>query len=104
MLDEIVTETTRPDAPGADKSLFGDAEDETPPSAEEQDADKEAAQEPQGSDNAGDGADTETQTDASEELKVVVSIKRGRAVIGVQQPSSDPYIETFEDHDLPALA
>ena len=39
-----------------------------------------------------------------EELKVVVSIKGGRAVIGVQQPSSDPHIETFEDHDLPALA
>ena len=37
-------------------------------------------------------------------MKVVVSIKGGRAVIGVQQPSSDPHIETFEDHDLPGLA
>ena len=27
-----------------------------------------------------------------------------RATIGVQQPSSDPHIETFDDHDLPALA
>ena len=35
---------------------------------------------------------------------MVVSIKGGRAVIGVQQPASDPHIETFEDHDLPALA
>ncbi len=33
-------------------------------------------------------------------LKVVVSIEGGRAAIGVQQPSSDPHIETFDDHDL----
>ena len=33
-----------------------------------------------------------------------MSIRGSRAVIGVQQPSSDPHIETFEDHDLSALA
>ena len=58
----------------------------------------------QGAADDGDKPDAEAQTDAANELKVVVSIKGGRAVIGVQQPSSDPHIETFEDHDLPALA
>ena len=35
---------------------------------------------------------------------MVVSIKDGRATIGVQQPSSDPHIETFDDPDLTGLA
>ena len=34
---------------------------------------------------------------------MVVSIKGGRATIGVQQPSSDPHIETFDDQDLSGL-
>ena len=38
-----------------------------------------------------------------EDLKVVVSIKGGRATIGVQRPSSDPHIETFDDRDLDGL-
>ena len=33
-----------------------------------------------------------------------MSIKGGRATIGVQQPSSDPHIETFDNHDLAGLA
>ena len=41
---------------------------------------------------------------AVEDLKVVVSIKGGRATIGVQQPSSNPHIETFDDGDLSGLA
>ena len=32
-----------------------------------------------------------------------MSIKGGRATIGVQQPSSDPHIKTFNDADLPGL-
>ena len=32
-----------------------------------------------------------------------MSIKDGRATIGVQQPSSDPYIESFDDPDLSGL-
>ena len=32
-----------------------------------------------------------------------MSIKGGRATIGVQQPSSDPHIETFDDPDLAGL-
>ena len=77
MPDEIGTEATRSDAPGADDSLSGDA---------------------------GEPADTEAQADATEELKVVVSIKGGRATIGVQRPSADPHIESFDDHDLSGLA
>ena len=87
MPDEIGTDTTRSDAPSADESLLGDAADDAV--ADEQDADKEA------------GA---SETDTPEDLKVVVSIKGGRATIGVQQPWSDPHIESFDDHDLSGLA
>ena len=114
MPDENGTETTRPDEPSADESLFGDAagkaDDEPAAVVEEEAADKGTEQNAQGSNgtgesaDAGDKPDAEAQTDATEELKVVVSIKGGRATIGVQQPSSDPHIETFADHDLPTLA
>ena len=98
MPDEVGTEATRSDAASAKDSPFADTEDDKAAPADGQETDKEAAQEPNGPDGAGE------ETAPSEELKVVVSIKGGRAVIGVQQPSSDPHIETFEDHDLPALA
>ena len=39
-----------------------------------------------------------------EELKIVVSIEGGRSTIGVQQPSSDPHVESFDGLDLPGLA
>ena len=51
-----------------------------------------------------EAADAESEAAPSEELKGVISIKGGRATIGVQQPSSDPHIEIFDDADLPALA
>ena len=35
---------------------------------------------------------------------MVVSIKDGRATIGVQRPSSDPHIELLDDPDLSGLA
>ena len=77
---------------------FGDAGDDAPAAAvEEQDADKETGQDPKGSDDA------EEQAGPPEELKVVVSIKGGRATIGVQRTSSDPHIETFDDQDLSGL-
>ena len=99
MPDETGTETTRSDAPSADDSLFGDAADDTAAAvAEEQDADNEIVQDGQGSDDAGE------QTDAQEDLKVVVSIKGRRATIGVQRTSSDPHIESFDDPDLTGLA
>ena len=34
---------------------------------------------------------------------MVLSIKDGRATIGVQRPSSDPHIETVDDPDLSGL-
>ena len=99
MLDETGTESTRSDALSADEVLFGDAADEESAAvAEEQDANEESAQDPQDADDAEDQADT------SEDLKVVMSIKGGRATIGVQQPSSDPHIESLEDYDLSGLA
>ena len=76
MPDETGTEATRSDAPGADESLFGDKADD---------------------------AAAEEQAGGPEDLKVVVSVKGGRATIGVQQPSSDPYIESFDDRDLSGL-
>ena len=84
MPDEVGTKATRSDVPSADESLFGDAADDTEAAvADEQDA--------------GD------ETGSSEDLEVVVSVKGGRATIGVQQPSSDPYIESFDDRDLSGL-
>ena len=108
MPDENGTVTTRPDAVSVEESIFGDAAqkaDDTPATVvEEQDAKDDTEQDPQGAADGGDKPEGEAETDASEELKVVVSIKGGRAVIGVQQPSSDPHIETFEDADLSELA
>ncbi len=120
MPDEVGTDTTRSDAPSVDDSLFVDApaadykptaaveEDDSTDRTEqdgqgsddagEQDAKTEAAEDEQGSDEAGE------QADASDDLKVVVSIKGGRATIGVQRPSADPHIETFDDPNLSGLA
>ena len=89
MPDEIGTEATRSDAPAT--------------VVEEEDAKGTAAQDPKGSDDAGDKPDAETKADAPEDLKVVVSIKGGRATIGVQRPSSDPHVESFDDADLSGL-
>ena len=95
MIDETGMETTRSDAPSADESLFGDAaEDTAVAAADEQDAKEETAEAPEGSEDAGE------QAGPPEDLKVVLSIKEGRAIIGVQRPSSDPYIESFDDPDL----
>ena len=103
MPDETGTEATRSDAPSADDSLFGEAADDTEAAvADEQDADEESAQDPQGSDDAVEQAGGD-ETGSSEDLKVVVSIKGGRATIGVQQPSSDPHIESFDDLDASGL-
>ncbi len=94
MPDETGTETTRSDAPSADESPIGDAADGTEAAvADEQDA----PQDPQGSDAA------EEQAGPPDDLKVVVSLKGGRATIGVQQPTSDPYIESFDDRGLSGL-
>ena len=107
MPDENGTEATRPDAVSVEESIFGDAAekaDGAPAEAVEEEATNEdAEQDAQGAADDGEGEDATAETGASEELKVVVSIKGGRAVIGVQQPSSDPHIETFDDRDLSEL-
>ncbi len=103
MSDDNGTEATRSDAPSADESLFSDAADDTEAAAaDEQDANEETEQDPQGADDAGEKA-AEDESGSSEDLKVVVSIKGGRAIIGVQRPSSDPHIESFDDADLSRL-
>ena len=108
MPDENGTETTRPEAVSVEESIFGEAADkgdDAPAEAiEEQDAKGDTEQDAQGTADDGEKPNAEGEDAPSDELKVVVSIKGGRAVIGVQQPSSDPHIETFEDHDLTALA
>ncbi len=103
MPEETGTETTRSDAPSADDSLFGDAADGTEAAvADARDAGQEGAQDPNGADDAQEQA-TGEETGSSEDLKVVVSVKGGRATIGVQQPASDPHIESFDGHDLAEL-
>ena len=98
MPDETGTQATRSDAPSADESLFGEAADDMEAAvADEEDANEEPSQDPQGADDA------EEQDGQSENLKVVLSLKGGRATIGVQQPSSDPHIESFDDPDLAGL-
>ena len=113
MPDEVGTEATRSDVPSADESLFGDpADDRAAPVVREEDSNDavpdelegggETAQDEQGSGEADEPAADE-ETAPAEDLKVVVSIKGGRATIGVQQPSSDPHIETFDDLDVSEL-
>ena len=104
MPDETGTEATRSDAPSVDESLFGDAADDTAAAAaEEQDSEGQTTlADGQGSDDAEEQAAGD-ETEASEDLKVVVSIKGGRATIGVQRASSDPHVETFDDPDLSGL-
>ena len=104
MPDENETEATRPDTPSAEDSIFGDAvNDAAAEAVEERETDEKAEKDSQDSDDAGEPANAETEAAQADELKVVVSIKGGRAVIGVQQPSSDPHIETFGDLDESGL-
>ncbi len=106
MPDKVGTEATCSDAPSVDDDLFGDAaaDDKAAVSVDEQNADGEAPQETQhDSDDAGEPADAEAEAASTDDLKVVVSIKGGRATIGVQRPSADPHIETFDDLDETGL-
>ena len=121
MTDESGTEIHPSDVVSAEEFLFGHATDDTPADVggelpagdevddapvdvdEERDADAETAEEPDVADGGGvQPAQGETET--TEELKVVLSIKGGRATIGVQQPSSDPHIESLDGLDLAGLA
>ena len=123
MTDETGKETTPPDVVGAEEFLFGHATDDAPAdvggqlpagdatddagdmeTVEEPDADMETAAGPDTADDDGGNQAAQGETETTEELKVVLSIKGGRATIGVQKPSSDPHIESFDDQDLSGLA
>ena len=108
MTDETGTETRSPDVVSAEEFPTGDASDDAgdTETAGEPDADTDtetAVEEPGATDDAGEQtapADTET----TDELKVVLSIRGNRATIGVQRPSADPHIESFDYPDLFGLA
>ena len=103
MSDENGTETTRSDALSAAESLFGDTPaDKTVAIAKEEDSKNETEQDSQGSEVTEDQT-AEGEASPTEDLKIVVSIKDGRATIGVQRPSSDPHIEACHDPDLSRL-
>ena len=115
MPDEIGTESARSDAPSADETPIGDSADGKAAAAvDEQDSDAENAPEQQAADDTGEKVEAEKAPQGSDDaeegaastddLKVVVSIKGGRATIGVQRPSSDPHVESFDDSDLSGLA
>ena len=90
MPNENETGVSREDARNAEEALFGDMAADP---ADGQEAKSKTDKEPQGSDVA------EQQAGPPEDLKVVVSIREGRATIGVQRPSSDPHIESFDEPD-----
>ena len=118
MSEEVGMEIATSEALNTGESLFGDkVDDPVTPAIEEQVTTEETEREKQGSEDADGGTAhgkepaTETvapsgeeEKRASNELKVVVSIREGRATIGVQRPSVDPHIESFDDYDLPRLA
>ena len=82
----------------------GDTETAQGPEAE---ADTDTpADEPDVADNDDDAGEQPApgETEATDELKVVLSIRGNRATIGVQRPSADPHIESFDDPDLFGLA
>ena len=104
MSDETVTETTRSDSLSAADVLFGDAADRPAAATiEEEDSKQEADRVREDSDNSGEQAPA-GETAAPEDLKVVVSIRGVRATIGVQRPSADPHIESFDGLDLAGVA
>ena len=116
MTDETATEDQSQDLVNVEEFLFGGVTEETADAAGdlgeleiagEPDAESDtAAEEPDVADDADDGGEqpATAETETTDELKVVLSIRGGRAVIGVQQPSADPHIESFDDTDLFGLA
>ena len=122
MTDETGTEIHTSDVVSAEESFFGtvsddatdDVADELPAgdatddeggmeTAEEPDAATETVGESGVADDDGEQP-APADTDATDELKVVLSIRGNRATTGVQRPSADPHIEAFDDPDLFGLA
>ena len=129
MTDVNETEDHAPDVANAEEFLFGgvteetaddapaDAEGDLPVGGASEEMDADVADEPDAhaEDGAGkpgvaDVADASEEQPApagketTEDLKVVLSIRGNRATIGVQRPSADPHIESFDDPDLFGLA
>ena len=103
MSDESEREAHSQDVVNLEEFLFGGVTEETAEDAPA-DADTEAAG---GEPGVADGAAEQpspSETETSDELKVVLSIRGNRAIIGVQRPSADPHIESFDDPDLFRLA
>ena len=103
-----VTEETADDdtAEVADELPAGDVAGHTGDleTTEDSDGDPDtAAEEPDDAD-AAEEQPRPTETEATEDLKVVLSVRSNRATIGVQQPSADPHIESFDYTDLFELA
>ena len=116
-VEEFLFGAAAADAPGDDNpgdvagepddgNAAGDAEDLETAGEPDADTGTETTEEPDTADaDDADGDETApAETDTSEELKVVLSIRGGRAVIGVQRPAADPHIEAFDDVDLFGLA
>ena len=105
--EEFLFGAAQEDAPAGDAGEFpdGDATDDADnvEAAEGPDADAETAEEPDVADDSGEQP-APGETEAPEELKVVLSIRGNRATIGVQRPSADPHIESFDGLDLSTLA
>ena len=108
MADEANTGAAVPDATNTSAGLFGDGElpATAGAAAGEQAADESAegarqAQDAGAAEASPSNANAEAAT--AEELKVVVTVRGERAVVGVQRTGADPHIEAFDDRDLPAL-
>ena len=111
MPNEKDTKASNENTLSAYESLFGDMEADTADTNAEERAPKHGTDPAQpNSDAIEDQAKLDVEeTQAGEagptdDLKVVVSIREGMATIGVQRPSSDPHIESFDDLDLSGLA
>ena len=102
-VEEFLFGAVAADAPADDNP---DEVDEEPPTGDATDdaEDPDTAEEPDPADADAGFEPAPAETETSEELKVVLSIRGGRAVIGVQRPSADPHIEAFDDADLFGLA
>ena len=104
MPNENDTEASRKDALNTYESLFGDTSADQTVTVANEEADKNETEQAQQDSEIGEDQTGGDETAPPEELKVVVSIKDGRATIGVQRPSSDPHIESFDEPDLSRLA
>ena len=105
MSKENEAEVSLEEARNTAENLFGDTV--AAPNTElgiELEVTTEPDQNQQGSDLAEEKQAIVAETTPLEDLKVVVSIRESRASIGVQRPSSDPYIESFVDREVSELA